>query len=50
LTSRDRGTIVTMASSAARRPGGVPVAYAAAKAGVIALTQQVAYDVAGAVR
>jgi len=48
MTSRGRGTIVTMASSAARRPGGVPVAYAAAKAGVIALTQQVAYEVAGA--
>jgi len=48
MTSRGRGSIVTMASSAARRPGGAPVAYAAAKAGVIALTQQVAYEVAGA--
>ena len=48
MTSRGRGSIVTMASSAARRPGGVPVAYAAAKAGVIALTQQVAFGVAGA--
>ncbi len=48
MTARGRGSIVTMASSAARRPGGVPVAYAAAKAGVIALTQQVAYEVAGA--
>ncbi len=48
MTARGHGSIVTMASSAARRPGGVPVAYAAAKAGVIALTQQVANEVAGA--
>jgi 3-oxoacyl-[acyl-carrier protein] reductase len=48
MTSRGRGSIVTMASSAARRPGGAPVAYAAAKAGVIALTRHAAHEVAGA--
>lgn len=41
------GSIVTMASAAARRPGGAPVAYAAAKAGIVNFTQQLAYQVAG---
>jgi 3-oxoacyl-[acyl-carrier protein] reductase len=48
MIAHGRGSIVTMASSAARRPGGAPVAYAAAKAGVIALTQHVAHEVAAA--
>src|SRR5918994_98700 len=39
------GSIVTMASSAARFPTGAPVPYAAAKAGVIVLTSQVANEV-----
>lgn len=40
---RKRGTIITIASAAARRADGrTPIAYAAAKAGIIALTQNVA--------
>lgn len=39
------GSIVTMASAAARQGGGAPIAYAAAKAGVISFTQQVAAEV-----
>jgi 3-oxoacyl-[acyl-carrier protein] reductase len=39
------GSIVTMASSAARFPTGAPTPYAAAKAGVIMLTRQVANEV-----
>jgi 3-oxoacyl-[acyl-carrier protein] reductase len=46
MTQRRRGAIVTMASSAARLPGlGAPAPYAAAKAGVIMLTRQVASEV-----
>jgi len=42
-----RGAVLTMASSAARLPGlGAPAPYVAAKAGVIALTRQVASEVA----
>jgi 3-oxoacyl-[acyl-carrier protein] reductase len=43
MQERGRGAILTMASSAARLPGlGAPAPYVAAKAGVIALTRQVA--------
>jgi len=44
MTARRAGSIITMASSAARTPGGAPVAYAAAKAGVIVFSQQVAKE------
>lgn len=41
--ARRRGSILTVASAAARRPDGAsPIAYAAAKAGIILLTQDVA--------
>ena len=43
MKARARGSIVTIASAAARRPHpGTPIAYAAAKAGLILLTQDVA--------
>jgi 3-oxoacyl-[acyl-carrier protein] reductase len=43
MKARQRGTIVTMSSAAARRPTGMsPVAYGAAKAGIELLTRQVA--------
>ena len=45
MLERRTGSIVTMASSAARLPGGAPIAYAAAKAGVIVFSQQVAKQV-----
>jgi 3-oxoacyl-[acyl-carrier protein] reductase len=45
MTKRREGSILTMASVAARIPGGAPIAYAAAKAGVIVLTQQIAKEV-----
>jgi 3-oxoacyl-[acyl-carrier protein] reductase len=45
MIERGRGSIVTMASSAARFPTGAPTPYAAAKAGVIMLTRQVANEV-----
>jgi 3-oxoacyl-[acyl-carrier protein] reductase len=46
MTQRGRGAIVTMSSSAARLPGlGAPAPYVAAKAGVVALTRQVASEV-----
>ena len=46
MIQRGRGAIVTMASSAARLPGlGAPAPYAAAKAGVVMLTRQVASEV-----
>lgn len=45
MTGRGRGAIVTMASSAARVPTPANAAYAAAKAGVIMLTRQVASEV-----
>ena len=43
MKQRGRGDIVTISSTAARRPhAGSPLAYAAAKAGVLLLTQDVA--------
>jgi 3-oxoacyl-[acyl-carrier protein] reductase len=45
MIERGNGSIVTMASSAARFPTGASVPYAAAKAGVIVLTRQVANEV-----
>jgi len=43
MKQRRRGTIITMSSAAARRPNpGSPIAYAAAKAGIELLTQDVA--------
>jgi 3-oxoacyl-[acyl-carrier protein] reductase len=39
------GSIVTMASSAARFPTNAPAPYAAAKAGVVMLTRQLAWEV-----
>ncbi|HKP99550.1 MAG TPA: SDR family NAD(P)-dependent oxidoreductase [Actinomycetes bacterium] len=45
MVERGRGAIITMASSAARLPGlGAPAPYMAAKAGVVALTRQVASE------
>ncbi|MEO3813739.1 SDR family NAD(P)-dependent oxidoreductase [Sphaerisporangium sp. B11E5] len=46
MKSRRRGTIVTMASSAARTPSPAPAPYAAAKAGVIMLTRHAAAEAA----
>lgn len=46
MIDRHRGSIITMASAAARLPGGAPIAYAAAKAGVVNFSQQVAKEVA----
>jgi 3-oxoacyl-[acyl-carrier protein] reductase len=46
MTERGGGSVVTMASSAARVPTGAPAPYAAAKAGVVMLTRHVAQDVA----
>lgn len=40
------GAIVTMSSAGARHSRGAPLAYAAAQAGVLSLTRQVASDVA----
>jgi 3-oxoacyl-[acyl-carrier protein] reductase len=45
MIERGGGSIVPMASSAARFPTGAPTPYAAAKAGVIVLTSQVANEV-----
>jgi len=45
MIERGGGSIVTMASSAARFPTGAPAPYAAAKAGVIVLTREVASEV-----
>jgi 3-oxoacyl-[acyl-carrier protein] reductase len=45
MIERRGDSIVTMASSAARFPTAAPVPYAAAKAGVIMLTRQVANEV-----
>jgi 3-oxoacyl-[acyl-carrier protein] reductase len=45
MIERRHGAIVTMASSAARLPLGAPVAYAAAKAGVIMFSRHVASEV-----
>jgi 3-oxoacyl-[acyl-carrier protein] reductase len=47
MIERQRGTVVTVASAAARIPSAMTTApYAAAKAGVIALTRQVARETA----
>ncbi len=45
MIERRSGSIVTMASSAARVPTPAPTAYAAAKAGVVMLSRQVAGEV-----
>lgn len=45
MIGRRRGAIITMASLAARIPTPAPAAYAAAKAGIIALSRQVADEV-----
>jgi 3-oxoacyl-[acyl-carrier protein] reductase len=45
MIERNHGSIITMASAAARKPGGAPIAYAAAKAGIIVFSQQVADEV-----
>jgi 3-oxoacyl-[acyl-carrier protein] reductase len=48
MAARGDGSIVTMASGAARLPGGAPVAFAAAKAGIVNFTQQAAFQAAPA--
>ena len=45
MIERGRGSIVTMASSAARVPTPAPTAYSAAKAAVVMLSRQVAREV-----
>jgi 3-oxoacyl-[acyl-carrier protein] reductase len=45
MLKRGSGSVITMASSAARVPTGAPAPYAAAKAGVMMLTSQVASEV-----
>ena len=45
MIARGGGSIVTMASTAARLPSGAPTPYAAAKAGVIMLTRHLASEV-----
>ena len=47
MIERGGGSIVTMASSAGRVPTQAPTAYAAAKAGVVMLSRQVADEVGG---
>ena len=42
MTARRSGSIITMSSVAARLPGGAPIAYASAKAGIIVFSKQVA--------
>ncbi|GAA1664371.1 SDR family NAD(P)-dependent oxidoreductase [Nonomuraea maheshkhaliensis] len=44
MRERGQGSIITMSSLAARTPTPASVAYTAAKAGVIALTRQLAYE------
>jgi 3-oxoacyl-[acyl-carrier protein] reductase len=46
MTERGHGTIITMASAAARQAARSAAAYAAAKAGVIALTRHLAGELA----
>ncbi|HEX4108869.1 MAG TPA: SDR family NAD(P)-dependent oxidoreductase [Solirubrobacteraceae bacterium] len=48
MIERGSGSIITMSSSAARQPAGSSAAYAAAKAGVIAFTRQLATEAAPA--
>jgi len=45
MIERKRGSIVTMASTAARLPSGAPAPYAAAKAGIAMLSRHVANEV-----
>ena len=45
MIERGRGSIVTMASTAARHPTGAPTPYAAAKAGVVMFSRHVANEV-----
>jgi 3-oxoacyl-[acyl-carrier protein] reductase len=45
MIARGGGSIVTMASTAARLPSGAPTPYAAAKAGVIMLSRHLASEV-----
>ncbi|MEU3405177.1 SDR family NAD(P)-dependent oxidoreductase [Streptomyces sp. NPDC006670] len=47
LVGRGTGSVVTMASTAGRLPGGASAAYAAAKAGVLMFTRHLALEVAG---
>jgi 3-oxoacyl-[acyl-carrier protein] reductase len=44
MTARLNGSIITMASVAARLPGGAPIAYSSAKAGIILFSKQVAKE------
>jgi 3-oxoacyl-[acyl-carrier protein] reductase len=44
MRQRQRGSIITMSSLAARTPTPASVAYTAAKAGIIALTKQLAHE------
>lgn len=46
MVERGRGSIITMASTAARGPIAAPLGYAAAKAGIASLTRQVALQAA----
>jgi 3-oxoacyl-[acyl-carrier protein] reductase len=46
MTDRGHGSIITMASTAGRLPGGASAAYAAAKAGVVMFTRHVALEAA----
>jgi 3-oxoacyl-[acyl-carrier protein] reductase len=45
MIERRRGSIITMASAAARQPAHSSAAYAAAKAGVIAFTRHLAHEI-----
>ncbi|MEV7923792.1 SDR family NAD(P)-dependent oxidoreductase [Kitasatospora sp. NPDC088779] len=45
MIERGGGSIITMASTAGRLPGGAAASYAAAKAGVLMFTRQVAQEV-----
>jgi 3-oxoacyl-[acyl-carrier protein] reductase len=45
MIEQGTGTIITMSSTAGRRPGGANIAYAAAKAGVVMYTQHLANEV-----
>jgi len=45
MIERRRGSIITMASTAGRLPGGAAAAYAAAKAGVLMFTRHLANEV-----
>jgi 3-oxoacyl-[acyl-carrier protein] reductase len=46
MTGRGHGSVITMASTAGRMPGGASAAYATAKAGVVMFTRHVALEVA----